>query len=263
MPGPVVSIVIPTFNERENVRELLPAIVLAMADLDHEILVVDDGSPDGTAAEARALAPELPVVVIDRGTKGGLAGAVRAGLERASGEILVVMDADWSHDPNALPRLIGPILEKEADLVVGSRAVAGGTIEDWPIHRVACGRLRSIRPCAATRFSSICWWPRRGPGCERCRSRSTIDATGRPSSVRGKCSGTCPTCNAFERAAVFNANAPDPARRLRAEHPQGDRHSESRTWGQGPGGSDRTGAPVASRRTRPTMMPTRGGFSAL
>jgi dolichol-phosphate mannosyltransferase len=136
---PAAWLVLPTYNEAENLERIVRASLpeLAKATADHHILVVDDGSPDGTREIADRLAAELaPVEVLHRTAKEGLGRAYLAGFERAlaSGADLVLeMDADFSHDPKDLPRLIQA--SDEADLVLGSRYVAGGGVTDWGLFR--------------------------------------------------------------------------------------------------------------------------------
>jgi dolichol-phosphate mannosyltransferase len=136
---PAAWLVLPTYNEAENLERIVRASLpeLAKATPDHHILVVDDGSPDGTGEIADRLAAELePVEVLHRTEKEGLGRAYLAGFERAlaSGADLVLeMDADFSHDPRDLPRLIEA--SSEADLVLGSRYVRGGGVTDWGLLR--------------------------------------------------------------------------------------------------------------------------------
>ena len=129
-------VVLPTYQEAENIAEVLRRLRAAAPAVD--VLVVDDSSPDGTAAIARAAGLELGGVdVLVRPTKSGLGSAYRAGFAEglARGyEILVEMDSDLSHDPARLPALLRAV-EAGADLVVGSRYVPGGTIPNWPFHR--------------------------------------------------------------------------------------------------------------------------------
>lgn len=123
-------VVIPTYNEAENITQLIPAVRAAMPSAD--ILVVDDGSPDGTGD----LAESMGAVVLRRSGKGGLGTAYVAGLTRvvAQGyERIAHMDADFSHDPSMLPRLIETL--DEVDVAIGSRYVAGGGVENWPKRR--------------------------------------------------------------------------------------------------------------------------------
>ena len=136
---PAAWLVLPTYNEAENLERIVRASLpeLAKATPDHHILVVDDGSPDGTGEIADRLAAELePVEVLHRTEKEGLGRAYLAGFERAlaSGADLVLeMDADFSHDPRDLSRLIEA--SSEADLVLGSRYVRGGGVTDWGLLR--------------------------------------------------------------------------------------------------------------------------------
>ncbi len=131
-----VLVVLPTYNEAENIDHVLRRIRAAMPEAG--VLVVDDGSPDGTADLAEKLGDELGNIdVLRRTAKAGLGSAYRAGfawgLERGW-EAFVEMDADLSHEPEALPSLIAPLLEG-VDLVVGSRYVPGGSIPNWRWHR--------------------------------------------------------------------------------------------------------------------------------
>jgi len=133
-------VVIPTYNERATLRRVVERALAALDDLD--VLVVDDGSPDGTGELADELAAASPrVLVLHHPGKGGLGPAYRAGLSRGLAlgyEALCEMDADESHDPADLPRLIGAL--GNADLVIGSRYVPGGSVVDWPPSRLALSR---------------------------------------------------------------------------------------------------------------------------
>ena len=104
---------------------------------------MDDGSPDGTADVAAALAPRLPVRVVRRGAQAGLASAVLAGFAAARGDLLVVMDADLSHPPETVALLVAA-LESGADLAVASRYVRGGGMEDWPLRRRIVSRAACL-----------------------------------------------------------------------------------------------------------------------
>jgi dolichol-phosphate mannosyltransferase len=132
---------IPTYNEIENIEIVLRRTRAAAPDYD--ILVLDDNSSDGTAELARAVAEELgQIEVLVRPGKAGLGAAYRAGflVGRARGyEILCEMDADLSHQPEALPSLVGEV-ERGADLAIGSRYVPGGAMPNWPAHRLALSR---------------------------------------------------------------------------------------------------------------------------
>jgi dolichol-phosphate mannosyltransferase len=128
-------VVLPTYNERENIAPLLRALRDAG---DIEVLVVDDGSPDGTADLARSLGEELGGVrLLERSTKDGLGSAYRAGFAQVLAEgydAVVSMDADLSHDPAVIPEMLR-LLEAGADAVIGSRYVTGGGTTDWPVRR--------------------------------------------------------------------------------------------------------------------------------
>ncbi len=135
------SVIVPTLNEVENVEPLVRQIVTAVQD-ETEILIVDDGSTDGTRACVQALAAAWPVRLIERDHPTlGLSGAVIAGAQAARGEILVVMDADLSHPPDRIPNLVTPLLEGRADMVIGSRYVEGGSTPGWPLYRKAMSRV--------------------------------------------------------------------------------------------------------------------------
>lgn len=123
---PDVSLILPTYNERATLLLIHDRIESALAAYSHEIVVVDDSSPDGTADEVRQLAETHPYRLVLRPRKSGLASAVLDGIEQSYGEVVVVMDADGSHPPERLPALINPILRHEAELTVGSRWAPGG-----------------------------------------------------------------------------------------------------------------------------------------
>jgi dolichol-phosphate mannosyltransferase len=134
-------VVVPTYLEVENIEEALTRLRAAAPSVD--VLVVDDSSPDGTAALAQRVATDLGRIdVLVRPKKTGLGEAYRAGfalgIERDY-EVLVQMDADLSHDAAALPSILAET-EKGADLTIGSRYVPGGSIPHWPWHRRAMSR---------------------------------------------------------------------------------------------------------------------------
>jgi dolichol-phosphate mannosyltransferase len=128
------TVCLPTYNEREN----LARMVHALGEHDVRVLVVDDNSPDGTGEIADTLATELEYVdVLHREQKQGLGPAYLAGFRRAladGAELVLEMDCDFSHDPADVPRLI-EAARAEADLVLGSRYVAGGAIPNWGVWR--------------------------------------------------------------------------------------------------------------------------------
>jgi len=130
-----VSVVLPTYNEAASLPPLIPEIVRALTaeGLRGEVIVVDDNSPDGTADIAEELARTLPVRVVRRVHERGLATAVIAGFGLSRASVCVVMDADGSHPPEALPQMVRMILADKAEIVVGSRHVTGGGSKDWPL----------------------------------------------------------------------------------------------------------------------------------
>lgn len=140
---------LPTYNEVGNLEKVVRATVLVLErsmPADWRVLVVDDASPDGTGELADRLAAELPgVEVLHRTGKDGLGEAYLAGFQHAverGAEFVIVMDADFSHDPDHLPALIGAA--QSSDLVLGSRYVEGGEILDWPRLRRFLSRFGSI-----------------------------------------------------------------------------------------------------------------------
>jgi dolichol-phosphate mannosyltransferase len=138
--NPDVWLIIPTYNEATNLE---PIVRAAISELDravpeaYRVLIVDDNSPDGTGRIADQLAAELPQVeVMHRPGKAGLGQAYMAGFTRALGggaNLLIEMDADFSHDPRYLPGLIAAAAD--ADLVLGSRYIEGGGVKDWGLVR--------------------------------------------------------------------------------------------------------------------------------
>lgn len=131
---PRLSVVIPTLNEAENV-ELLAAALARTTPSGSEIIFVDDGSTDGTVERIRAIENSNLRLLVRDTTDLGLAGAVLAGAQVARGDILVVMDADFSHPPAAIYELVTPIDQDVADLVIGSRYVSGSSTPGWPLWR--------------------------------------------------------------------------------------------------------------------------------
>ncbi len=140
-----VWLVMPTYNEAENINRIIPAVHAALDEVapgDHRILIVDDNSPDGTGTMADALAEQLDCVeVLHRQEKSGLGKAYTAGFRRAlegGAELVLEMDADFSHDPVYLPSLVRAA--DDADLVIGSRYVPGGGTRNWGFVRRVVSR---------------------------------------------------------------------------------------------------------------------------
>ncbi|OGL64417.1 hypothetical protein A3B21_05000 [Candidatus Uhrbacteria bacterium RIFCSPLOWO2_01_FULL_47_24] len=142
-----VAVIIPTYNERANIKKLVKQIfALNISEL--EVIVVDDSSNDGTLEVVRALRKRFPVTLILRPKKLGLGSALRDGLTLAvqhGATVTITMDADFSHDPQLLPKMISEIVQGK-DLVIGSRRISGGEIIGW-------GPWRTFMSRAAMEFS--------------------------------------------------------------------------------------------------------------
>ncbi len=153
-PGPAaLSIVVPTYNERERLADLVDAIFAAYAEaqLDGELIVVDDNSPDGTGALADDLARKHRITVVHRAGKLGLGTAVIEGFEAATAPVVGVIDADMSHPPGLLPRMLAVMHATAADVVVASRYIPGGGTRNWEqsrllLSKLACLMARGLTP---------------------------------------------------------------------------------------------------------------------
>jgi dolichol-phosphate mannosyltransferase len=139
-------VVLPTYDEADNIGPISAAILAALPGA--TLLVVDDDSPDGTGRIADELAAADPRIrVRHRAAKQGLGRAYLDGFRIAlegGAEVVVQMDADFSHDPAVLPGLIGPVVDGSADLVIGSRYTAGGGVVDWGLGRRLISRGGSL-----------------------------------------------------------------------------------------------------------------------
>ncbi len=140
--GRGVWVVLPTYNERENLEPMAAAILAALPE--GSLLVVDDSSPDGTGELADTIASREPrVSVLHRAGKEGLGVAYRDAfawvLARSEARAIVQMDADFSHDPSILPQLLAPLM-RDADLVLGTRYMPGGDTVGWPWYRKLISR---------------------------------------------------------------------------------------------------------------------------
>jgi dolichol-phosphate mannosyltransferase len=163
-----VTVCLPTYNEREN----LEPMVHALGRHGVRVLVIDDDSPDGTGEIADRLAEELDFVdVLHRETKEGLGRAYLAGFARAladGADLVLEMDCDFSHDPADVPRLIAAAAD--ADLVLGSRYVAGGGVRNW-------GYVRRLISAAGSLYTRILLMPVRDPtGGFKCFRRAVLEA---------------------------------------------------------------------------------------
>ena len=136
-----ISIIIPTYNESENICPLLKSISENLPkNSQTEAIVVDDNSPDGTAKIAENYKSikqisDYSISVIQRKAKEGLSSAILKGIEYASGDIIVVMDSDFSHPPHLIPKMIDILKQNHCDIVVASRYVKGGGVHSWPFKR--------------------------------------------------------------------------------------------------------------------------------
>ncbi len=143
---PLLSIVVPTYNERDNLPLLLERIREALTEISYEVIIVDDDSPDGTWRLAEELAktryPWLRVV--RRKGERGLATAVLRGFREARGEYVAVMDADLQHPPETLLEMVKNAVEKAADVVIASRYVSGGGVEGWSKARLLVSRTAGL-----------------------------------------------------------------------------------------------------------------------
>lgn len=150
-----LSVIVPTYNERERLTELVEAItdVFRVAGIRGEVVIVDDNSPDGTGDLASQLACREDVRAVRRPAKMGLGSAAMDGFRAAQGEVLGVMDADFSHPPALLPRMLEVIVSENVDVAIASRYVPGGSTSGWPIQRLAMSRLACMlaRPLTPVR----------------------------------------------------------------------------------------------------------------
>ena len=133
-----VSVVIPTYNERGNIERLVAEIfgIFDKGRIDGSVIVVDDNSPDGTADAVEGLKREFPITLIQRQEKGGIGSAYISGFGKALGqgaEVIMEMDADFSHSPEEIPNFVKEM--KNSDVVIGSRYIKDGGIENWNFIR--------------------------------------------------------------------------------------------------------------------------------
>lgn len=147
-----VSIIIPTYNEAQNLPILIPGIfeIMHQNRLKAEVIVIDDDSPDRTWEVAQNLSPSFDVKVVRRLNEKGLSTAVLEGFNRAKADILTVMDGDLSHPPEKIPEMVKLIQSDIADMVIGSRYVEGGELMDWSHIR------KFISKCAIYMAKIVC-----------------------------------------------------------------------------------------------------------
>ena len=136
-----LAIVVPTYNERDNIAELVQRLTRTLAPLHWEVLFVDDDSPDGTAGVIESLARRNPRVrLIRRIGRRGLTSACIEGVMATTAPLVAVMDADLQHDEAALPAMVATLTQQRLDLVVGTRNAAGGSMGEFQQHRVLLSR---------------------------------------------------------------------------------------------------------------------------
>ncbi len=136
-----LSIVIPTYNESKNIVKILDSLRLALTrEMNAEIIVVDDNSPDGTSNTVEEYVKNsknssYSIQIIRREDKRGLSSAIVTGIEHAKGDAVVVMDSDLSHPPQTIPQMVEELQNSDCDIVVASRYVKGGSVSGWPFKR--------------------------------------------------------------------------------------------------------------------------------
>ena len=147
--GPELAIIVPTFNERENVGELIGRLATCLGDSSWEVVFVDDDSPDGTADLVRGhAAADSRVRCLQRIGRRGLSSACVEGMLATTAPYLAVIDADLQHDERLLPQMLDILRQGDTDIVIGSRYAPGGDIGDWDARRARMSRL-------AIRFSRV------------------------------------------------------------------------------------------------------------
>lgn len=142
-----ISIIVPTYNEKETIISFLEKVTdqISKNNFNAGIIVVDDGSPDGTAELINNFSKtNSNITLLNRREKKGLASACVYGFSHTDSPILGVMDADLSHAPGALPYLLNPLLHNMCDIAVGSRYVPGGRILNWPFSRYMQSKLACV-----------------------------------------------------------------------------------------------------------------------
>jgi len=148
LPDNQISIIIPTYNESENICSLLESISENLPkNSQTEAIVVDDESPDGTASLVESYKKSMKkitgysVSLIKRKGKRGLSSAILNGIQQAKGDTIVVIDSDFSHPPQIIPRMVDALKKYHCDIVVASRYVKGGKIKNWPLKRKIISKI--------------------------------------------------------------------------------------------------------------------------
>ena len=145
---PQVSIIIPTYNESKNIIQILKSVQKHIPlDIRAQTIVVDDNSPDGTGTIVDEYVNSIKKIanqtfdVIHRTTKNGLSSAILNGVRQAQGDLILVMDSDFSHPPQVIPKMIEALKKYQCDIVVASRYISGGEIKNWSIKRKIISKI--------------------------------------------------------------------------------------------------------------------------
>jgi dolichol-phosphate mannosyltransferase len=143
------SVILPTYNERENLPIIFFLIdkYLSKASLEYEVVIVDDSSPDGTLSVAKAIQEsfgERKVTIVSRKGKLGLGTAYAAGLKASKGDRIILMDADLSHHPKFIPEMVRQMDQNGVDIVTGSRYIPGGGVYGWDLFRKLTSRTANF-----------------------------------------------------------------------------------------------------------------------
>jgi len=148
----MISIIVPTYQEVENLKPLSEMIQSALEGRDYEIIIMDDNSQDGSVELCQELAATYPIRIVTRTEDRGLSPAVIDGFDHAQGDYIVVMDADLSHPASAIPNMVDQLKSGESDFVLGSRYVAGGSIDDsWTLWRYINSAVATLPALPLTR----------------------------------------------------------------------------------------------------------------
>jgi len=146
-----ISIILPTYNESKNICDILDHIKKSFpSNFKLETIVVDDNSPDNTAKIAEDYFHSIKdksshtINVIKRKAKNGLSSAILNGIQESSANTIVVMDSDFSHPPNIIPKLVDAIKQTRCDIAIASRYVHGGSIQGWPIKRKLMSKVATL-----------------------------------------------------------------------------------------------------------------------
>ncbi len=136
----LISVIIPARNEANSIGSLISKIKRSLSEYPHETIVIDDSSEDGTEEIARSSG----IIIVSHEKNLGKGAGMRTGVENAKGDIIIFLDGDGTHDPEDIPRVITPILEGEADLVIGSRALPESQVFISPLTRRLSNNLASF-----------------------------------------------------------------------------------------------------------------------